>query len=381
MLSLIKGEVMSKVKAIVIGGSLAGLTTAIALEKAGLSVKLFEKKKRMPGTAGGLGVTPPQFDDNPMAKFLKSIILDSDEEALASYGHIARRWEEVYAALLDYLENETQIQLYFDHPVLKVGQTESYAYAQSAVSEYQADLLIGADGHRSLVRKEVAPQKPDATYAGYVNWMGSVFESEIDSSLWEIESRLGYEYVLDGPNKILIGFIMPGEGEKGERIISFAQYDASSNDIARRTGALKGDKAMHSISADDISKEELEHLIERTKQHPWPEPFQTAMLKSFERREFRGILLKEYVPEQLSKGRIAIVSDAAHSATSWTGMGYNASLQDAACIAQLIIDTQPTTKEIPEILHHYQDLRLETVRAIVERGHMFSRSFRVEEFG
>lgn len=42
-----------------------------------------------------------------MAKFLKSIILDSDEEALASYGHIARRWEEVYAALLDYLENET----------------------------------------------------------------------------------------------------------------------------------------------------------------------------------------------------------------------------------------------------------------------------------
>lgn len=46
---------MSKVKAIVIEGSLAGLTTAITLEKAGLSVKLFEKKKHMPGTAGGLG--------------------------------------------------------------------------------------------------------------------------------------------------------------------------------------------------------------------------------------------------------------------------------------------------------------------------------------
>lgn len=261
--------------------------------------------------------------------------------------------------------------MYFDHPISKVGQTESYAYAQSAATVYQADLLIGADGHRSLVRKEVAPQKPDATYAGYVNWMGSVLESELDSSLWEIETRLGYKYVLDGPYKILIAFIMPGEGGKdgkGERFISFDQYDALSNDITRRTVALKGTKAMHSISTDDISKEDLEHLIQRTKQYPWPEPFQTAMLKAFEKREFRGVLLKEYNPEQLSKGRVAIVGDAAHTATSWTGMGYNACLQDAACIVQLIIDTQPTTKEIPEILHHYQDIRLETVCAIVERG-------------
>lgn len=370
-------------KAIVVGGSLAGLTTAIALEKAGVSVTVFEKKARMPGTAGGLGVTPPQPGDNEMATFLKGIIIKSEEEALASYGHVARRWEKVYADLLHYLENETEAQLIFNEPVLKVEQTEAYASVHTAAGEYQADLLIGADGHRSLVRKAVAPQKPDATYAGYVNWMGAVPEAELDPSLWEIETQLGYEYVLDGPNKILIGFIMPGEEdshEKGERMVSFAQYDALANDIARRTGALKGNKAMHSIAAKDVSEEELETLIRRTKENPWPEPFQTAMMTAFEQRAFRGILLKEYVPEQLVRGRMAIVGDAAHSATSWTGMGYNASLQDAASIGQNFVDSKPTAAQIPKVLQAYEDERLEEVRAMVQRGHMYSRSFRVEEF-
>ncbi len=370
-------------KAIVVGGSLAGLTTAIALEKADVSVTVFEKKARMPETAGSLGVTPPQPKDNIMAQFLKILIINTEEEALASYGHVARRWETVYADLLHYLEKETDAQLHFNEPVLKVGQTAVYASVHTASGDYQADLLIGADGHRSLVRKAVAPQKPDATYAGYVNWMGAVPEAELAPALWEIETQLGYEYVLDGPHKILIGFMMPGaEGshEKGERIVSFAQYDALANDIARRTGALKGNKAMHSIAAKDVSEEELETLIRRTEKNPWPEPFQTAMLTAFERRAFRGILLKEYVPEQLVRGRMAIVGDAAHSATSWTGMGYNASLQDAASIAQNFVEDKPTAAQIPSILQAYEEERLEEVRAIVQRGQMFSRSFRVEPF-
>lgn len=310
-------------KAIVVGGSLAGLTTAIALDKAGLKVSVFKKKARMPGTAGGLGVTPLQPDDREMAAFLKTIILDENESALASYGHVARKWEQVYNDLLNYLEKETKVQLHFNEPVLEVGQTETAAFARTASREYEAALLIGADGHRSLVRKEVAPQKPDATYAGYLNWMGSVPESKLDIERWEIEPKMNYEYVLDGPHKILIGFIMPGEGE---RIISFAQYDALSNDIARRTGALKGNKAMHSVSGSALTKDELETLILRTKEDPWPEPFQSAMLTAFEQKDFSGILLKKYVPEQLVNGRMAIVGDAAHSATSWTGMGFNSSL-------------------------------------------------------
>ncbi len=370
-------------KAIVVGGSLAGLTTAIALEKGGLSVSVFEKKKRMPGTAGSLGVTPPEPSDNAMASFLKSIIMNPKEEALASYGHVARLWEDVYEDLLNYLETETEVQLNFDERVLEVGQGEDYTVVRTASGEYQADLLIGADGHRSLVRQEVAPHKPDASYAGYVNWGGAVPESELDSKLWEIDTQVGYEYVLDGPDKILIGFIMPGaDGSQkpGEKVVSFAQYDALSNGIARRTGALEGNKAMHSIAAEDISEDELETLIRRTQQDPWPEPFQSAMLTAFEKREFRGILLKEYVPEKLFRGRVAIVGDAAYSATSWTGMGYNASLQDAASLAQNIVDYQPSTEQIPEILQLYEDERLEAVRAIVQRGQLFSRSFRVEEF-
>ncbi|WP_410769005.1 FAD-dependent oxidoreductase [Fontibacillus sp. BL9] len=74
------------------------------------------------------------------------------------------------------------------------------------------------------------------------------------------------------------------------------------------------------------------------------------------------------------KGRIAIVGDAAHLPTPLTASGFNASLQDAAtlaeCVAVRIIGMTAT-----EALLKYETIRLREARRIVQSGQSFSRSF------
>lgn len=63
-----------------------------------------------------------------------------------------------------------------------------------------------------------------------------MLEADLPAAAQGLKVEVGYEYVKDGPGKILIGFVVlgPDGSEKpGERPVMFGQYDARSNAIAR----------------------------------------------------------------------------------------------------------------------------------------------------
>ncbi|NER40423.1 hypothetical protein G3M54_03405 [Bacillus megaterium NBRC 15308 = ATCC 14581] len=74
------------------------------------------------------------------------------------------------------------------------------------------------------------------------------------------------------------------------------------------------------------------------------------------------------------KGRIAIVGDTAHVVTPLTASGFNASLQDAATLADCVAKEIKGTVAA-EALLEYESRRLKDVRQIVQSGQSFSRSF------
>jgi len=45
--------------------------------------------------------------------------------------------------------------------------------------EIGADLVVGADGYASTVRRFVVPERPDAVYGGYLLWRGLVDEQQV----------------------------------------------------------------------------------------------------------------------------------------------------------------------------------------------------------
>jgi hypothetical protein len=56
------------------------------------------------------------------------------------------------------------IEVHNCSPVVGIGQDEGHAWAVTGTGDvHTGDLLMGADGYRSVVRKAVAPDRPDAT--------------------------------------------------------------------------------------------------------------------------------------------------------------------------------------------------------------------------
>ena len=231
---------------------------------------------------------------------------------------------------------------------------------------------IGADGHRSVVRRSVAPDKPDATFAGYVLWIGLTDESAIPvPHRWPRDMD-----ILHSGDSYLFGYPLPGQDGStvpGSRQIGWGWFDASRNDLLHDTGCVIGNVVQHSLTAAEIPDNAYRHLAAEANDR-WPSLWRNAILDCIERRAVIGTPIAEYVPDRLVKGRLALVGDAAHVPTPMTGSGFSASLDDAeALAASVAVGVHGPTPA--QALREYERERLSSVRAMVQSGQQFSRSF------
>jgi hypothetical protein len=125
---------MSPLRAIVVGGSLSGLCAALALAADG---------------AGGASVAA-----------FPLITTNRDSTA----------WTLIYQWLRNLIDHRPRITVHHGAEVTQVRADASGATVVTPVGPFTADLVIGADGYRSIVRRSVAPAQPDATFAGYMLW-------------------------------------------------------------------------------------------------------------------------------------------------------------------------------------------------------------------
>lgn len=354
--------------AIVVGASLSGLMTGIALSRAGLKVTILERVGATPRSGAVLQVDSGEIDRTKTAKFLRK---------LASNGiRSAEAWSSIQLRLRTAAEADPRIDLLYDTRVQSVHQDKDFVWAVTDKDEtFRGDILIGADGHRSTVRRLVAPHKPNATFAGYLIWVAIVDENDIPEKSWPSLHAPKFS-MPDGIGDFLLGTIIAGaDGSTalGNRRLGWAWYDNTQNDLLRRLGCVEEDVVQHSLHALDIPEQTLIELAEKASVR-WTQPWLDAILHSIETRNLVGTPIAEYVPDNLVKGRIALVGDAAHLPTPLTAKGFNASLQDAATLAECIAKRIRGTSAAKTLLE-YESLRLKNARQIVQSGQSFSRSF------
>jgi hypothetical protein len=222
------------------------------------------------------------------------------------------------------------------------------------------------------VRRGVSPEKPDATFAGYVLWIGLADESAIPSRpRWPRDMD-----ILRSRDNYLFGYPLPGpdgSAVPGSRQIGWGWFDASRNELLCDTGCVVGNVVHHSLTAADIPETTFRQLAAEAK-GLWPELWRDAILDCIERRAVIGIPIAEYVPDQLVNGRLAVVGDAAHVPTPMTGSGFSASLDDAEAIAESVA-AGAGGSALAKALRGYEKRRLGSVRDMVVSGQQFSRSF------
>jgi 2-polyprenyl-6-methoxyphenol hydroxylase-like FAD-dependent oxidoreductase len=358
----------------IIGGSLAGLTLALACAKFGIPVNLYERSLERTNGGDSLSVDLTALADatghDPREGSKLPVVPAYRDRHLTT-------WPALYAWLSDKVSQTSSIMVERGKNLIAaqdLAHSVQLDFADGTRSHAKA--LIGADGYASSIRRVLTPETPYAKYAGYVVWRGLVEESRLqkpvaltsDQGLW-IDFVKGYR---------LVAAVLPGRDGSlnlGHRQITFAWFEAGRQALLRQKNCLTVDEhVIGTLGRDKIDPEIRQDLASRIP-NLWPEVWAEAVSHGVQSKAvLSGSPIAEYRPALLAKGRVAIIGDAAHTVSPMTGSGFASAVEDAAALARLL--AAPSAGEsIQDTLARYESARRPYSRRLVASSMRASAEF------
>ena len=334
-------------RAIVIGGSLGGLFAGNTLLRSGWEVTIAERSGgRLEGRGAGLGVHPPMLQGllAAGAEVDGSVgIAVSGRTAYAPDGKIVGQlpmpqfctsWGRLYAMLLAAFPEER-----IRYGAALAGFVEDHDGVTARFvdgSEARADMLIGADGVRSTVRRQMFPDV-DLIDAGYIAWRGMVEESALTPSTHAaIFHRFGWG-LLDREH--ILGYPVPGaldDVTPGRRRFSFVWYrpvDAGTTLAEMQTDATG---RVHSEGIPPhLIRPEVIAALRRDAEAKLPPVF-AEIVRTCSQPLFQPI--GDLESPMMRRGRVALLGDAAFVARPHVAMGAIKAGHDAIELAAALAD-------------------------------------------
>jgi 2-polyprenyl-6-methoxyphenol hydroxylase-like FAD-dependent oxidoreductase len=339
---------------VVAGGSLVGLSAAIALSRRGITVTVLERSPSRAGTdGGGLGVD--------VALLQQVTGMDDDPPVVHGTDRDTTAWHLLQGWLGDHALRRRGITVHRGVQVSGVQPGDDQQPARVATAdggEYQADLVIGADGARSTVRASVAPDDPDARYAGVLLWRALVDEQALPDGVARPRSGEPSREVYAGPYR-LVTYLVPGAAGQtgiGHRRLNLVWYDPEQGDLLRSLGLLDGETVHGSLVPEALPGPVRERLATFAAAN-WSSPWREALAAALAGGTVFGTPIVHYRPRRLTRGRAALAGDAPHAASPMVGGGFREGLYDVAALAEVMAGlTAPSA--IPGALGRYRELRL-----------------------
>jgi 2-polyprenyl-6-methoxyphenol hydroxylase-like FAD-dependent oxidoreductase len=362
-------------KAIVAGGSMAGMFAANLLHRAGWQVDVYERVAgELEGRGAGIVAHPElldalamvgvTIDDTLGVRVEDRVTLGRDGSVVAEkhLPQVLTAWSQLYHVLRQALPPECY---HSGKHVVDVAQDAGSATAYFMDgTKVSGDLIVGADGIRSGVRPALLPEVK-AEYAGYVAWRGLVEERELSPGT----HRDLFPY---------FAFCLPQTDTVKEQILSYP-VAGKDNDVTpgrRRYNFVwyraTDEAALAELSTDATGKTWSDgippplirpEVLQRTRDaaDATLAPQFAELVHKTPQLFFQPIY--DLASPRIAFDRIALIGDAAFVARPHCGMG----VTKAAADAVKLVEALSRTDDIPAALRRYEDDRLELGRFIV--GH------------
>ena len=342
------------VRCVVAGGSLVGLSSAIALASQGMDVTVLEQSPS-PATesGGGLGVDVALLQEVTGIRLDPPVLHGADRDTTA--WHLLQGWLEEHAVRSPGVTMRRDARVTAATPG---DQWHSATVVTADGGSYPADLVVGADGARSTVRAALAPDNPAARYAGVLLWRALVSERDMPAAVKLPSAGEPGREVYAGPYR-LVTYPVPGpagETTVGDRRLNLVWYDPQQRELLQDTGLLDGEEVRGSLAPGALPPVVQQRLSEFAAAN-WPSPWREALEIALDGGAVFGTPIVHYEPAWLTSGRIALAGDAAHAASPMVGSGFREGLYDARALAVTMRDVR-SAGEVPGALTRYQDLRL-----------------------
>jgi 2-polyprenyl-6-methoxyphenol hydroxylase-like FAD-dependent oxidoreductase len=358
-------------RCIVVGGSLVGLSVAIALSRVGCEVTVAERSPA-PATesGGGLGVDAALLQEVTAIDADPPVLHGIDRDTTA--WHLLQGWLEEHATRLPL----TSVRRGTEVNAVQPGSPEHSATVRTARGDtFEADLVIGADGARSTVRRAVDREHPDARYAGVLLWRTLVGEEALPRGVALPEAGEPGREVYAGPYR-LVTYPVPGpDGETtvGHRRLNLVWYDPQQRELLHEAGLLDGEIVRGSLAAGTLPDRVRQRLADFAAAN-WPSPWREALRLALDAGTVFGTPIVQYQPHRLATGRVAIAGDAAHAASPMVGGGFREGLYDALALAQALAGPA-SPGQVPDRLASYQEARLAAAIRHVTRSEQATAAY------
>jgi salicylate hydroxylase len=355
----------------VIGGGIGGLAAARAMLMRGMEVVVFEQASGLTEFGGGLVLTPNAL--------IALRALGLEERALAdgfeSTSQVVRSWRsgrvilrnpfERYRALfgapsatIHRGDMQKLLSEFVPESALRLAarctEVESLPHAAIARfadgSEFEADVVVGADGIHSAVRSSVfGPENPHFT--GLMCWRGLVESRRLPDGLVPPEQTAWW-----GPHGHVVHYYV----RRGELLNWVAHIEADS--WTEESWSTPG-YAPELLATYRHWNHQLTRIFEVTEHcYKWA---------LYDREPLRA----------WSRDRVTLLGDSAHAMLPYLAQGAAQSIEDACVLAAVLADAP---KEPEAALKRYEELRLPRTSRIQlgarERGRINHLSSRWSRF-
>lgn len=371
---------------LVSGGSLGGLMAANALLRAGHDVTVLERSPRsLEGRGAGI-VTHENLrealrqcgavvDDTLGVPVASRVVLDAQGEAECRWEHpqVLTSWGRLYALLRAALPAANHR---LGAAVAGVEQTEAGVRVRLAGGEsLAADLLVAADGIRSTIRAQLAPQV-QPQYAGYIAWRGVCDEAALSRRTREtLFDHFGFG-LPEGEQ--MIGYPVAGADDsvaRGQRRWNFVWYRpvAPGAELAAMLTDADGVHHAEGIPPQQVSWRHIAAMRQAARDRLAPQFAEIAEKTAVPFLQ----PIYDFVSTELAFGRVALLGDAAFVARPHVGMGVAKAGDDAMVLTRCIAELGAT----PAALRRYAQLRQPVCAGVVQRARRLGAYLEAQQRG